>query len=98
MITLKYLRMSNLVKYSGNNYERIKFNETNHRGQGKFGQNMLNNQLKMAEIEAGHLLRDNIHSTARGKKFNNKIKKVIKNFSKKCRKKLENDKKDNKMS
>ena len=58
--------MSCLVKYTGNNHERTRFSDINHRGQGNHGRNVLNNQLKMAEIEAGHMLRDEIHSTARG--------------------------------
>ena len=59
--------MSNLVKYSGNHYERINYSEHNHRGPIRNGRNKLNNQLKLAEIEAGHMLRDEMHNTAKGK-------------------------------
>jgi hypothetical protein len=59
--------MSDLARYSGNNYITTTCSVQNRRGQVTHGRNVLNNQLKMAEIEAGHMLREELHNTARGK-------------------------------
>ena len=58
--------MSNVVQYSRGGYRRNNFVENNHRGQSYGGRASLNNHLKMAEIEAGHMLRDELHSATIG--------------------------------
>jgi hypothetical protein len=58
--------MSNIVQYTRGGYRRNNYVGNNHRGQGYGGHASLNNQLKMAEIEAGHMLRDELHSATIG--------------------------------
>jgi hypothetical protein len=59
--------MNNIVHYSNGNYQRNRCLENVHRGQRNHAQFNINNQLKMAEIEAGHMLRDELHNATRGK-------------------------------